>query len=62
MNDQDLLTVRQVADLLQVDRRTVQRWIESGMLPAYRVGPVLLRVSARALEAFLRDGGRVDGS
>lgn len=34
----DLLTTRQVQDLLQVDRTTIYRMVESGRLPAIRVG------------------------
>jgi len=34
----DLLTTRQVQDLLQVDRTTIYRMVEGGQLPAVRVG------------------------
>lgn len=34
----DLLTTHQVKDLLQVDRTTIYRMVESGRLPAIRVG------------------------
>ena len=34
----DLLTTRQVQDLLQVDRTTIYRMVEAGQLPALRVG------------------------
>lgn len=34
----DLLTTRQVQSLLQVDRTTIYRMVESGQLPAVRVG------------------------
>ncbi len=34
----DLLTTRQVQDLLQVDRTTIYRMIDDGRLPAIRVG------------------------
>lgn len=34
----DLLTTRQVQDLLQIDRTTIYRMVESGQLPAVRVG------------------------
>lgn len=34
----ELLTTRQVQDLLQVDRTTIYRMVESGRLPALRVG------------------------
>jgi excisionase family DNA binding protein len=34
----DLLTTRQVQDLLKIDRTTIYRMVESGQLPAVRVG------------------------
>jgi excisionase family DNA binding protein len=34
----DLLTTNQVQDLLHVDRTTIYRLVESGRLPAIRVG------------------------
>lgn len=34
----DLLTTRQVTDLLKIDRTTIYRMVESGQLPAIRVG------------------------
>jgi len=58
MRSAKAFTVSEVAEILQVHRRTVQRWIERGLLPAYRVGPALLRIPAQALEDFLRDGAR----
>ncbi len=34
-----MLTVREVARLLNVHINTVRRWNEKGMLKAYRIGP-----------------------
>ena len=51
------MTVRQVADMLQVHPQTVQRWIREGRLDAYRVGDLLLRVTVDAVETFLRERG-----
>ncbi len=56
MRNTNAFTVSEVAGMLQVHRRTVQRWIQRGLLPAYRVDPALLRIPAEALEDFLRDG------
>ena len=36
-NDQELLTVAEVARKLKVSARTVQRYIKENQLPAYRV-------------------------
>jgi len=47
-----MLTVRQVAEDLNVSTRTVHRWIASGNLIAHRVGGVV-RIAAADLRAFL---------
>ena len=52
------MTVRQVADMLQIHPQTVQRWISDGRLDAYRVGDRLLRITVDAVERFLRERGR----
>ena len=52
------MTVRQVADLLQVHTESVHRWIREGRLNAYRVGDRILRVTPDALEIFLQERGR----
>jgi len=51
-------TLQQVAELLQVNVRTVQRWIREGRMVATRIGPTLMRVSSDDLERFLRGGHR----
>jgi len=51
----DELTPRQVAELLGVTPRTVQRWIATGRLPALRVGG-RRRVSRSSLSAFAGEG------
>ena len=48
-----LLTVSQVADVLQVNVRTVRRWIDAGDLVAHRIGRGV-RVSEADLIAFIR--------
>ncbi len=37
--DDRLLTTSQVAAMLSVSEKTVQRWADSGRLPCVRVGP-----------------------
>ena len=34
----ELLTAKEVADYLRVDRATVWRWCKQGVIPAFRVG------------------------
>jgi excisionase family DNA binding protein len=38
MADQKILTVAQVADELQVTTQTIRNWIDSGVLPAAKIG------------------------
>lgn len=48
-----LRTVREVADVLRVDPRTVRRLVAAGELAGVRVGPKSLRISPESLAAFL---------
>ena len=48
----ELLTVKQVAELLQLHEMTIRRYIKSGKLEAVRIGRNV-RVPRRAVEAFL---------
>lgn len=52
----ELLTLQQAADCLQVTTRTIRNLIHDGELPARRIGRSrMLRVQASALEALLVD-------
>lgn len=53
-NNRDILTVEQAADLLQLHKVTVYKYIRSGMLPAARLGKVY-RIYRRDVEALLQD-------
>jgi excisionase family DNA binding protein len=48
-----LLTVVEVSQALRVSLSTVYKAIESGRLPAVRVGPGAVRVDREALAAYL---------
>lgn len=50
--DREILTVEQAADLLQVHKITVYRYIREGMLPAVKLGK-LYRLFSRDVETFL---------
>jgi len=50
-----LLRPEEVAEMLQVSRRTVVRWLKEGILKGVRVGR-LWRVRPEDLEKFLREG------
>jgi len=47
-----LLSPEEIADHMQVSRRTVMRWIKSGQLAALRIGSVT-RIPADAYQQFL---------
>jgi excisionase family DNA binding protein len=49
---QTFFTVDQIADALQVNARTVRRWIEKKFLIAYRIAGVL-RIGEGDFQAFL---------
>jgi excisionase family DNA binding protein len=48
------LTIGDAAELLAVNPKTVRRRIADGTLTASRIGPRLVRVRARDVEALLR--------
>ncbi len=55
-----LVTADEVAAYLQVGRSTVYRWAEVGMIPAFRLGPGILRFDPEAFKDWLR--GRTNPS
>ncbi|MDQ3465211.1 MAG: helix-turn-helix domain-containing protein [Actinomycetota bacterium] len=42
------------ADRAGVHKKTLRRWISSGLLTGYRAGPRLIRVDADELDTFLQ--------
>ena len=52
-----IYTTEQVAQLFQTSRRTVQHWIRTGQLEAFRIGREW-RVEAEALRKF-KEAGRI---
>lgn len=49
-----LISLEAAAQRLAVDTRTVRRWVSDGRLPAFRIGPRLLRVNATDVDALLQ--------
>ncbi|MGJ5899378.1 helix-turn-helix domain-containing protein [Streptomyces niveiscabiei] len=63
MNEVTFLTVAEVASLMSVSKMTVYRLVNSGHLPAIRVGRSF-RVPEQAVYEYLREswqGANVDG-
>ena len=51
-----LLTIEQVAEILQVSTRTVRRYIKAGRLPSINLGERIVRVSEGDLGTFIDQG------
>lgn len=51
--NEKFLTTNEIAEILRVHQRTVQRWISSNRLKATKVGPKILRVRKQDLDEFL---------
>ncbi len=52
-----ILTTGQAAELCSVDRRTVLRWVHTGILPGYRTGGERTRIRYADLLAFMSERG-----
>lgn len=48
------LSIQEAAQRRGVTTKTVRRWIALGLVPAYRVGPKLIRIREDDLEAIGR--------
>jgi excisionase family DNA binding protein len=49
----ELLTVKQVAGILQVHEQTVWRYLREGTLPSVRLGRRVVRIARNDLDAFI---------
>ena len=54
----EVLTVKDVADLLKLNQQTVRNWIDQGSLPAVRVGRRRVRFKRSDLDQFIEQGYR----
>ena len=52
--EREYYTVFEAAEVLDVSRTTIWRWIEEGRLAAYRVGARTIRIRKRDLEALMQ--------
>ncbi len=51
--DEQLISVAEAAKLLQVSQSTLWRWIDSGKLPAYRIGLRRIRLKRADLQQLV---------
>jgi excisionase family DNA binding protein len=49
-----LTTLKVAADYADVHARTLRRWIAAGRVPAYRLGPRVIKVDLDELDEFMR--------
>jgi excisionase family DNA binding protein len=56
-NTRRLASISVAADEADVCTRTVRRWIATGRLKAYQVGPKLIKVDLNDLDAMLQPIG-----
>jgi len=59
MAEEKLLTVREVAELLDISEKDVLDLAESGALPAYKVGGVYLRFKPSQVEEFKKKNASI---
>jgi excisionase family DNA binding protein len=52
----DLMAIDEAATIAKCSPRTMRAWIERGLLPYYRLGPRLIRISGGDLQAWLASG------
>lgn len=50
----ELISIQQSADKLAVNPMTIRRWIQSGHLTAYRLGPRMVRIDVAELDNQLQ--------
>lgn len=53
-DNEQFLTTNEIAEILRVHQRTVQRWISSNRLKATKVGPKILRVRKQDFDEFIK--------
>ena len=56
-HDKTVLSTTEAARLCQVDRRTMLRWVDNGLLPHHRTGGGRRRILVQDLVAFMHERG-----
>jgi len=55
INQQPLLSVKEVAHKMNVSSRTVMRWLDAGWLKSIRIGGII-RIPPEDLQRLIEDG------
>jgi excisionase family DNA binding protein len=55
MIDKNFYSIAEVAEILDVDIRTVKKMIKDGKLPALKLGPKVTRINKYDIPSFARD-------
>jgi excisionase family DNA binding protein len=61
-NYPDMLTAKEVADIMRVDIKTVRNWVNSGELASIPIGKREYRISKVALLEFIENRQRDRGN
>ena len=61
MRDEQLMSIRDVADFLQLNQTTVYAWAQQGILPGYKLGRNW-RFRPSEIEAWLEKHRRAEGA
>ena len=56
-----LYTIKQVAEIMQVDRSTVSRWIKTGQLKHIKINDRNKKINEEKLKDLLKQGGKNNG-
>jgi excisionase family DNA binding protein len=58
MKQHYVYTIREVADLLRVDKQTIQRYIKEGKIKAVKLGTHIVRIPREEIAYLLPKGGQ----
>jgi len=57
-----LASIAEAADRLAVNRRTIYRWVNDGLITGWRVGPKLIKVDLAELDKLITPVAAAGGS
>ena len=54
VKEREYYTASEAAEVLEVSRTTIWRWIETGRLPAYKIGGKTIRIKREDMQTLLK--------